>query len=365
MDAEGHMRKIIHVDMDAFFASVEQRDDPSLLGKPVAVGGSSKRGVVAAASYESRVFGVRSAMPSVTAKRLCPELIFVRPRFEVYRDVSYQIREIFFQYTDLVEPLSLDEAYLDVSVNKKHISSASRIAKDIQHQIKAETHLTASAGISINKFLAKVASGIHKPNGLTLIPPDAVDAFIEKLPIGKFYGIGKKTAEKMKRLGIHNGKDLKAREEAFLAQHFGKVGRHFYRIVRGLDDRPVKPNRIRKSVGAENTFRDDLQTEEEMLKALHNIIQRVSERIQRVSTAGKTVTLKIKYHDFQITTRSKTLDHYIDSPDEILSIIKHLLYKPEFPVAPVRLLGVSLSNLSHEQEAAAANPYGYQLSFEF
>lgn len=364
MEEDELLRKIIHVDMDAFYASVEQRDDPSLKGKPVAVGGSSKRGVVAAASYESRVFGVRSAMPSVTAKRLCPNLIFVKPRFEVYKQVSHQIRQIFFHYTELVEPLSLDEAYLDVTVNKKDISSASRIAKDIQRQIKEETQLTASAGISINKFLAKVASGIHKPNGLTLIPPDAVDSFIESLPIEKFYGIGKKTAEKMKGLGIHNGRDLKAVEETILAKHFGKVGRHFYQIVRGLDNRPVKPDRIRKSVGAENTFNDDLKTEQEMLLALDKIVHRVAERMHKVSTSGKTITLKIKYHDFQITTRSKTLEHFIDSPEDIFSVIKYLLHKPEFPQAPVRLLGVSLSSLSHEQEELH-NAYGQQLSFEF
>lgn len=339
------MRKIIHVDMDAFYASIEQRDKPELKGKPVAVGGSSKRGVVAAASYEARKYGVRSAMPSAKAYRLCPEITFVKPRFDRYQAVSQQIRAIFYTYTDLVEPLSLDEAYLDVTENKRGIASATHIAKEIRARIKAETHLTASAGISINKFLAKVASDIHKPDGMTLIPPDKALAFLEKLPIKKFHGIGKKTAEKMQRLGIHHGSELKARTELELVRHFGKAGRHYYRMVRALDDRPVRPNRIRKSVGAEHTFFDDLETEEAMLERLSPIVQKVCERMERLQAGGKTVTLKIKYQDFEITTRSRTVEQYLRSYEEVFSLIQVLLHQPTFPVKPVRLLGVSLSNL--------------------
>ncbi len=364
MEAGKDLRKIIHVDMDAFYASVEQRDNPDLLGKPVAVGGSSKRGVVATASYEARKYGVRSAMPSVIAQRLCPHLIFVKPRFDVYKHVSQQVREIFFQYTDLVEPLSLDEAYLDVTENKKKIDSASRIAKEIQQEILSKTDLTASAGISVNKFLAKVASGINKPYGLALIPPEAVEGFIERLPIEKFHGIGKKTSEKMKKLNIHCGKDLKGKSELFLAKHFGKTGRYYYKIVRGIDDRPVKPDRIRKSVGAENTFRNDLTTESEMLEALDKIILRVAERLKIAQTSGKTVTLKIKYHDFQITTRSKTLDSFISSSKDITDTIKVLLRHPQLPSEPVRLLGVSLSNL-YQENALNYPQMGIQLTIDF
>jgi DNA polymerase-4 len=347
---EGPFRKIIHVDMDAFYASIEQRDDPSLRGKPVAVGGSQLRGVVAAASYEARRYGVRSAMPSVTAARLCPELIFVRPRFEAYREVSQQIRAIFFEYTDLVEPLSLDEAFLDVTENKKGLLSATHIAKQIRARILEETHLNASAGISINKFLAKLASDIHKPNGMTLIPPDRALSFLEKLPIEKFFGIGAKTAEKMRRLGIHHGNDLKACSEMKLARHFGKSGRHFFRMVRADDHRPVRPDRQRKSVGAENTFREDLSTEAEMLPPLRQLTEKVVHRLASAHTAGKTVTLKIKYFDFVQTTRSKTLSRYLTQFDEIFPVIEALLHQPAFPSKPVRLLGVTLSNLEHEED---------------
>ncbi len=335
--------------MDAFYASVEQRDNPDLKGKPVAVGGSSKRGVVAAASYEARKYGVRSAMPSVTAARLCPDLIFVRSRFDQYREVSRQIREIFFEYTDLVEPLSLDEAYLDVTENKKGILTATQIAREIRQRILEETQLTASAGISINKFLAKVATDINKPNGMTLIPPDRAEAFLEKLEIGKFFGIGAKTAEKMQRLGIFTGADLKARSEIDLAKLFGKSGRHYYRIVRALDKRPVKPDRIRKSVGAENTFFEDLKTEGEMISRLTPIVQKVVDRMQAVNLAGRTVTLKIKYHDFVINTRSRSSKTFLSTFEEIMPIVEALLHQPEFPPEPVRLLGVSLSNLNNEE----------------
>ncbi|GAB4409462.1 MAG: DNA polymerase IV [Bacteroidia bacterium] len=352
-------RKIIHIDMDAFFASVEQRDNPALRGRPVAVGGSRARGVVAAASYEARKYGVRSAMPSLTAARLCPDLIFVRPRFDRYREVSMQIREIFYAYTDLVEPLSLDEAYLDVTTNKQGLTSATQIARQICARIQAETGLTASAGISINKFLAKVASDLRKPNGITLIPPDRVHAFLEKLPIEKFYGIGKKTAEKMKRLGIHNGADLKARSELDLAQLFGKAGRHYYRIVRALDDRPVQPDRLRKSVGAENTFAEDLHDETDMLDRLVPLVAKVCDRLQAIPAAGRTITLKIKYHDFAIHTRSRTVSRYLGRAEDIMPHIAALLHAPHFPDRPVRLLGVSVSHLDLEAEG------GKQLTLAF
>ncbi len=344
-----YIRKIIHIDMDAFYASVEQRDRPELKGKPVAVGGSSKRGVVAAASYEARRYGVRSAMPSVTAARLCPDLIFVKARFDQYREVSQLIRSIFFDYTDLVEPLSLDEAYLDVTENKKGYLSATQIAREIRARILEETQLTASAGISINKFLAKVASDINKPDGMTLIPPDRAESFLEKLEIGRFYGIGKKTTEKMKRLGIFTGKDLKNRSEVELARLFGKAGRHYYRIVRALDKRPVKPDRQRKSVGAENTFSEDLTSAAEMMGRLSLIAQRVAERLQKSDLAGRTVTLKIKYHDFVINTRSKTLQQFVARYDELMPVVESLLHQPKVPPDPVRLLGISVSNLNHEE----------------
>lgn len=355
-----YIRKILHIDMDAFYASVEQRDQPELRGKPVAVGGSSHRGVVAAASYEARRYGVRSAMPSVRAARLCPDLIFVKARFDRYREVSQQIRAIFFDYTDLVEPLSLDEAYLDVTENKRGIASATQIAREIRARIRAETELTASAGISINKFLAKVASDLNKPDGITLIPPDRAESFLDNLPIEAFYGIGAKTAEKMKRLGIFNGADLKARREVDLAHLFGKAGRHYYRIVRGLDKRPVKPDRQRKSVGAENTFSADLTTEAEMLGQLSPIVHKVCQRMAAADLAGRTITLKIKYHDFQITTRSRSLGRFVRRFDDIFPVIQDLLHQPEFPPRPVRLLGASVSNLNHDE---LAGPVQLTLSF--
>ena len=355
-----YIRKIIHIDMDAFYASVEQRDFPELKGKPVAVGGSSQRGVVAAASYEARKFGVRSAMPSVTAARLCPDLVFVKARFDVYREVSQQIRAIFLEYTDLVEPLSLDEAYLDVTENKKGIAAATQIAKEIRERILAETQLTASAGISINKFLAKVATDINKPNGMTLIPPDRAEAFLERLEIQKFYGIGAKTAEKMKRLGIFTGADLKARSEVDLARLFGKAGRHYFRIVRALDKRPVKPDRQRKSVGAENTFSEDLNTEAEMISKLTPIVHKVADRLGKADLAGRTVTLKIKYHDFVINTRSRSAGVFLATFEDLMPVVEALLHQPEFPPQPVRLLGVSVSNLNHDELAGPM-----QLTLEF
>ena len=337
-------RKIIHVDMDAFYASVEQRDNPELQGMPVAVGGSGIRSVVAAASYEARKFGVHSAMPSVTAKRLCPGLIFVRHRFEVYREVSQQIRAIFSEYTDLVEPLSLDEAFLDVTENKHKIGSAIQIAREIKKKIKAETKLTASAGVAQNKFLAKIASDIRKPDGLTFIPPDKALEFLDQLPINKFFGVGKKTGAKMKRLGIHTGADLRTWTELELAQRFGKTGRHFYRMVRAIDDRPVRPHRARKSVSAETTFSEDVHNESEMLEKLDSLAKRVAAHLVKGNLAGYTVTLKIKYHDFEIQTRSKTVAFAVSEADQMMKVIHELLHRPTFPERPVRLLGIGVSN---------------------
>lgn len=346
--------------MDAFFASVEQRDDPDLRGKPVAVGGAGGRGVVAAASYEARAFGVYSAMPSRTASRLCPQLIFVKPKFDHYREVSNQIRDIFYSYTNLVEPLSLDEAYLDVTHNKQGIDSATAVARKIRQEIFAETHLTASAGVSINKFLAKIASGLHKPNGLTLILPDQAERFLEQLPIEKFFGIGAKTAEKMRSMGIFTGADLKAHSELELARRFGKSGRHYYHMVRALDDRPVVPDRIRKSVGAERTFSEDLADEGSMIHALEKIAIVLCDRLAKASTAGRTITLKIKYLDFSQTTRSRSLSRYVHTLEEIFPVIQELLHLPNFPEKPVRLLGISLSNLDLEEQ-----PHPLQLDLEF
>ncbi len=334
--------------MDAFYASVEQLDNPELRGKAVAVGGSSQRGVVSAASYEARKFGVRSAMSSVIAKRNCPELIFVKPRFERYKEISQQIREVFFEYTDLVEPLSLDEAYLDVTENKKGLPSATLIAKQIRDRIREKTGLNASAGISINKFIAKVASDINKPNGQKTVPPEEVLEFLENLDIRKFYGVGKVTAEKMYRLGIFTGNDLKNKTEEFLSEHFGKSGSHFYNVVRGIHRSEVKPHRIRKSLGAERTFNENISSEIFMLERLENIAEEIERRLNKSKVAGKTVTLKIKYSDFTLQTRSKTINYYIASKELILEIAKELLYQEKMKDS-VRLLGISLSNLNTEK----------------
>lgn len=342
------LRKIIHVDMDAFYASVEQLDNPDLRGKPVAVGGSSQRGVVSAASYEARKFGVRSAMSSVMAKRNCPDLIFVKSNFERYREISAQIREIFYEYTDLVEPLSLDEAYLDVTENKKGMMSATLIAKKIRDQIKEKTGLNASAGISVNKFIAKVASDINKPNGQKTVPPEEVLEFLEELDIRKFYGVGKVTAEKMYRLGIFSGKDLKSKTEEYLSEHFGKSGRHFYNVVRGIHHSEVKPHRTRKSLGAERTFNENISSEIFMLEKLQNIAEEIERRLKKSDVAGKTITLKIKYSDFTQQTRSKTISYYISSKELILEIAKELLYQEKMKNS-VRLLGISLSNLNTDK----------------
>jgi len=334
--------------MDAFYASVEQMDDPTLKGKPLAVGGAEKRGVVSAASYEARKFGVRSAMSGYLAKRNCPDLIFVPPRFDRYKEISLKIRNIFFDYTDLVEPLSLDEAYLDVTTNKKGNPSASLIAEEIRQRIFEEVGLTASAGISINKFLAKVASDYNKPNGQKTVNPEEVISFLEDLEIRKFYGVGKVTADKMYHLGIFTGKDLKHKSAEFLRENFGKSGDYYYHVVRGIHTSEVKPNRIPKSVGAERTFDENLSSEIFLLQRLENIATELEKRLKKSKISGKTVTLKIKYSDFTLQTRSKTLPYYIADKSLILETTKELLYQEKLENS-VRLLGISLSNLNTEK----------------
>ena len=343
------IRKIIHIDMDAFYASVEQHDAPELIGKPIAVGGSSERGVVAAASYEARKFGIKSAMSSKIAAKRCPDLIFIKPRFERYREVSYQIREIFYEYTDLVEPLSLDEAYLDVTVNKKNISSASQIAREIRTKILEKTGLTASAGISVNKFVAKIASDYHKPNGQKTVTQEEILDFLGKKKKKKFHGIGKVTAQKMKELSIFTGKDLRNQSLEFLEYYFKNGGRHYYNIARGIHDSPVNPNRLPKSVGGEITFETNLTLISEMQKALEPIIAKVVERLKKKDVKGKTITLKIKFNDFSIITRSQTQNDFIDAEQDIKEIIYSLL-NSENPTIPVRLLGVSVSQLNIHNE---------------
>lgn len=346
--------------MDAFYASVEQRDHPELRGKPIAVGGGGLRGVVAAASYEARKFGVRSAMPSVTAQRLCPQLIFVKHRFDVYREVSSQIREIFHSYTDLVEPLSLDEAYLDVTDPKLGPKSATLIAKAIREKIFAETQLTASAGISYCKFLAKVASDINKPNGMKVILPEEAWDFLGELPVEKFHGIGKVTANKLRRMGIRNGGDIRELNEIALVKRFGKAGRYYYRIVRGIDERPVNPNRIRKSIGAERTYFDDVSEVKEMKEKLAYLCERVFTYMEQSHNFGRTLTIKMKTPDFQIFTRSRSFNSEIRKLKEMEEIVFALLEENIEEVGPVRLLGVSVSNLEREQEAE-----GIQLLIDF
>jgi DNA polymerase-4 len=337
----GGSRKIIHVDMDAFYASVEQRDNPELRGRPVAVGGSRERGVVAAASYEARKFGVHSAMPSITAKRKCPDLIFVKPRFNVYR-------EIFAEYTPIIEPLSLDEAYLDVTANLKGIVSATQIAEEIQARIRAETGLTGSAG-SYNKFLAKLASDHRKPDGLFVITPKLGPTFVETLPVRKFHGVGPATAKKMERLGIKTGFDLSGQTFEFLQQHFGKAGSYYYWAARGIDERPVRADRMRKSVGAENTFPADLFTYEAAHDALREIVDKVWEYCEGSGIRGRTVTLKVKFANFQQITRSRTGQTQIRTRSE-LEQLGNALLEPLFPVVKgIRLLGVSLSSLTMEE----------------
>ena len=358
-------RKIIHIDMDAFFASVEQLDNPELKGKPVAVGGSSKRGVVSAASYEARKFGVRSAMSSVVAKLNCPELIFVHPRFNRYNEISKKIRAIFYDYTNMVEPLSLDEAYLDVTENKKGNPSATFIAEEIRERIFKEVGLTASAGISVNKFIAKIASDFNKPNGQKTVNPEDVIPFLEALDIRKFFGIGKVTAEKMYQLGIFTGKDLKSKSLDFLSDKFGKSGRYYYYVVRGIHNSEVKSHRIRKSLAAERTFSENLSSEIFMMEKLNHIAEEVSRRLKRNQIAGKTVTLKIKYSDFTLQTRSKTLPYFVSDKIIILEQAKLLLYQEKLKNS-VRLLGISMSNLNTEKDRKPEQKsVSVQLKFDF
>ncbi|WP_338841716.1 DNA polymerase IV [Flavobacterium ginsenosidimutans] len=353
-------RKIIHIDMDAFYASVEQMDNPELRGKPVAVGGSENRGVVSAASYEARKFGVRSAISGVLAKKYCPDIIFVRPRFDRYKEISSKIHKIFHDYTDLVEPLSLDEAYLDVTKNKKGNPSASLLAQEIRARIFNEVGLTASAGISINKFVAKIASDYNKPNGQKTVNPDEVEAFLEDLPIRKFYGVGKVTTEKMYQLGIFTGTDLKSRSLEFLEKHFGKSGAFYYHVVRGIHNSEVKSSRITKSVAAEHTFDVNLSSEIFMMEQLERIAASLEKRLQRHNLSGKTITLKIKYSDFSQQTRSKTLPYFISDKKLIMENIEELLYQEKMKDS-VRLLGISLSNLNNEVKKAVV----VQLKFTF
>ena len=353
-------RKIIHVDMDAFYASVEQMDNPDLRGKPVAVGGNEIRGVVSAASYEARKFGVRSALSGALAKKYCPDLIFVKPRFERYKEISQKIRKIFHDYTDLVEPLSLDEAYLDVTQNKKGNPSASLIAQEIRLRILNEVGLTASAGISVNKFIAKVASDVNKPNGQKTVSPDEVIPFLEDLPIRKFYGVGKVTAEKMYQLGIFTGLDLKSKPIEFLEKHFGKSGTYYFYVVRGIHNSEVKPNRITKSVAAEHTFDENLTSEIFLQERLETIAAELDRRLKRQKIAGKTVTLKIKYSDFTQQTRSKTLPYFISDKSLLFDTVKELLFQERMKDS-VRLLGISLSNLNTEIKKTIV----VQLKFDF
>ena len=354
------VRKILHVDMDAFYASVEQRDDPALRGRPVAVGGAGGRGVVAAASYEARAFGVRSAMPSRTALRLCPELVFVPPRFEVYRAISREVRGVFAEYTPLIEPLSLDEAYLDVTDNLKGIPTAARIATEIRTEILERTGLTASAGVSYNKFLAKLASGQRKPNGQFVITPEMGPAFVEGLEVSNFHGVGPATAAKMARLGIRTGKDLRERPLAFLRQHFGKAAAHFHAIARGEDDRPVLPDRPRKSAGSETTYARDLGDPREVEAGVEALADEVWAWCERTGTFGRTVTVKLRYADFRTLTRSRTGAEPVASRAALAGAAVELV-RGVFPLEKrVRLLGVAVSGFE-----AGGREDGSQIAFDF
>ena len=349
-------RKVIHVDMDAFYASVEQRDDPALRGRPVAVGGSRARGVVAAASYEARAFGVRSAMPSVTAIRRCPDLVFVRPRFDVYSGVSRQIRAIFADYTDLIEPLSLDEAYLDVTADIRGLGSAKAIAEDIRARIRADTGLTASAGVSYNKFIAKLASDQNKPDGICVIPPHKGAAFVASLPVKRFHGVGPVTAKKMESLGILTGADLRDRPLAFLQAHFGSYADYLFRAARGVDDRPVRSHRLSKSVGAERTFETNLADRAELHAALARVAEAAWVRIDRSGTRGRTVTLKLRHADFRTITRARSFVAPIADETAFLAVGGELL-DAQLPVPDgVRLLGLTLSGIVGEASEDEVQP---------
>jgi DNA polymerase IV len=347
--------------MDAFFAAVEQRDNPKLQGKPVVVGGSpDSRGVVATCSYEARKYGVRSAMSCAQAYRLCPHAIFVPTRFSVYKEVSYQIRNLFFEYTDLVEPLSLDEAYLDVTENKIGQDIATEIARELKDRIYKETGLTASAGVASTKFLAKIASDMRKPNGLFVIRPERAQKFIDDLPIGKFHGIGKVTEHKMIALGIKTGADLRLASRDIIIQHFGKAGLFYFDIAHGIDNRPVRNDHIRKSVGTENTFDSDFVDIMDMEEELQEIALQLSERLKRLEIKGRTITLKVRYHDFERCTRSYSLAHFVDDADLLFQIARELLHSTDAPIKPVRLLGIAVSNLNVEE----SRTYGKQLELD-
>jgi len=357
------VRKIIHIDMDAFYASIEQRDHPEYRGKPICVGGSpeGRGGVVATASYEARKFGIHSAMSSKRALQLCKHAIFVRPRFEVYKSVSRKIREIFHRYTDLIEPLSLDEAYLDVTEDKQQIGSAIEIATLIKKAIKDELQLTASAGVSVNKFVAKIASDLNKPDGLTFIGPSKVEKFVENLPVAKFHGIGKVTAEKMKKMGIVTGADLKKLSEHEMVRHFGKTGRFYYKIVRGIDTREVIPDRETKSIGAEDTFPFDLNETGDMFRELDKLANVVHDRLRNYRLKGRTITVKIKYSDFRIITRSKSFPEAIDDLEIIIGTAHQLLLGTEPEGSNIRLLGISISNFPGVVEKPRTVGYSDQL----
>jgi DNA polymerase-4 len=360
MELQPPFRKIIHVDMDAFYASVAELDNPELRGKAIAVGGNEIRGVISAASYEARKFGVKSAMSGVLARQKCPHLIFVKTDFARYKEISAKIREIFYDYTDLVEPLSLDEAYLDVTENKKGNPSANDIAREIRQRIFDETGLRASAGISINKFIAKVASDINKPNGQKTVHPNEVISFLEELPVNKFYGVGKVTAAKMYNLGIFIGNDLKKKPLEELVKLFGKSGAHYYNIVRGIHNSKVKPNRIRKSIAAERTFEENISSEIFMIDKLEKIADELERRMKKSDTKGKTITLKIKYSDFTQQTRSKTTTNFMQYKSEFFPVVKELLFQEKITNS-VRLLGLSFGNLN----TILKEPVWVQLQFEF
>lgn len=346
--------------MDAFYASVEQRDQPALRGQPVAVGGSAKRGVIAAASYEAREYGVRSAMPSSIAKQKCRHLIFVPPRFAVYKEVSQQIREIFYEYTDLVEPLSLDEAFLDVTENKKGMASATMIANEIRKSVFEQTSLTCSAGISMNKFLAKTASDINKPNGYCLIHPSKAQEFVEQLPVKKFFGIGKATETKMKRMGISTGLDLKKITLEDLIKSFGKSGKYYYNISRAIDHREVKPDRKAKSISVENTFTEDLEQADTIKLSINRLIEDLDRRFRNRGIAYKTVVLKVRFNDFETISRNRSLPEYTMDTTPIKAITSEMMEQLEQPLKPIRLLGVGVQNLLRPDEAESR-----QLTFEF
>lgn len=356
-----YSRKIVHIDMDAFYASVEQRDNPELLGKPIAVGGGGHRGVTTTASYEARKYGVKSAMPGWKARELCPQLIFVPPRFDAYKKVSQQVRGIFEEYTDLIEPLSLDEAFLDVTDNKKKIAYGMHVAQEIMDKVKARTELTCSAGVSYCKFLAKIASDVKKPNGLTVITPSKAELFLENLAINDFFGVGKVTARKMESLGIHKGADLKKYSRLELALKFGKMGSHFYNIVRGIDNRPVNPHRIRKSLAVERTFDEDLELIEEIAPVLNKIVETFYKRLVLANNFGRTITLKLKTSDFQTISRSLSKDYFIRDIAEIRSLAVLLLEENFHEFQKIRLIGLTATNLEKELE----DKYDTQLKFNW